>query len=58
MLPAPCLPAEAQQQTKIAKIGWLGTRPGSAGGQETIRRMLRALGYVEGKNIAFDYGSR
>ena len=48
--------AEAQQQAKIPKIGWLGTRPTtSAGGQEAIRRMLRDLGYVEGKNIAFEY---
>jgi putative ABC transport system substrate-binding protein len=50
-----CSSAEAQQQAKVAKIGWLGARPASAGGQETIRRMLRDLGYVEGKNIAFEY---
>jgi len=48
--------AQAQQQTKLPKMGWLGTRPTtSTGGQETIRRMLRDLGYVEGKNIAFEY---
>ena len=46
---------EAQQSAKTHKIGWLGTRPTSAGGQEAIRRMLRELGYVEGKNIAFEY---
>jgi putative tryptophan/tyrosine transport system substrate-binding protein len=50
-----CLPAEAQQQAKVPKIGWLGARPASAGGQETLRHMLRDLGYVEGKNIAFEY---
>jgi putative ABC transport system substrate-binding protein len=49
------LPADAQQQAKVRKIGWLGTRLTSAGGQETIRRILRDLGYVEGKNIAFEY---
>ena len=48
-------PAEAQQQTKVHKFGWLGARPSSAGGQEIIPRMLRDLGYVEGKNIAFEY---
>jgi putative ABC transport system substrate-binding protein len=47
--------AEAQQPTKVPKIGWLGARPASAGGQETLRHMLRDLGYVEGKNIAFEY---
>ena len=46
--------AEAQQQAKVAKIGWLAMRPASAGGQEVIRRMLREIGYVEGKNIAFE----
>ena len=49
--------AEAQQQAKIAKIGWLGAgslpvRPPAA---RAIRRMLRELGYVEGKNIAFEF---
>jgi ABC-type uncharacterized transport system substrate-binding protein len=47
--------AEAQQQAKVPKVGWLGVRPASAGRQETIRRMLGELGYVEGKNIAFEY---
>ena len=49
--------AEAQQPAKVAKIGWLSIGldygPGS-----TIRGLppeLRALGYVEGMNIAFDY---
>jgi hypothetical protein len=47
---------DAQQQAKVPKVGWLGTRPTtSTGGQETIPRMLRDLGYVEGKNIAFVY---
>src|SRR5215510_2770733 len=46
--------SEAQQPTNIAKIGWLAIRPASAGGQEVMRRMLREIGYVEGKNIAFE----
>ena len=59
---APCslrfaFPAEAQQQAKIPKIGWLGARPASVpgAGHEVFRRELRELGYVEGKNIAFEY---
>ena len=47
--------AKAQQPTKVPKIGWLGARPASAGGQVIIGRELRELGYVEGKNIAFEY---
>jgi putative ABC transport system substrate-binding protein len=57
MLFALSCPADAQQQAKIAKIGWLGNRPasGPGSGPEVIRRELRALGYVEGKNIAFEH---
>src|SRR5437016_2214982 len=47
--------AAAQQQTKVSKIGWLSARRASNIGQETIVAMLRDLGYVEGKNIAFEY---
>lgn len=48
--------AQAQQQTKTAKIGWLSTRPvsRSGGGSGVIRRELRELGYAEGKNIVFE----
>jgi putative ABC transport system substrate-binding protein len=56
---APFPLAEAQQQAKIAKIGWLGNRPNTSGAvAETgtsLRRMLTELGYVEGKNIAFEF---
>ena len=50
--------AEAQQQAKVAKIGWLQTRrptPGADSGSEVIRRELREFGYVEAKNLAFEY---
>jgi ABC-type uncharacterized transport system substrate-binding protein len=48
---------EAQQEA-IRRIGWLGISPASqSGGFELTRRELRALGYVEGKNIAFEYRS-
>jgi putative ABC transport system substrate-binding protein len=49
------IPVAAQQQIKVRKVGWLGTRPTGTGGQETIRHLLRDLGYVEGKNIVFEY---
>ena len=49
--------AEAQQQAKVAKIGWLGARPAATAAKqrELLGREFRALGYVEGKNIAFEY---
>jgi putative ABC transport system substrate-binding protein len=49
--------AGAQQPAKVAKIGWLSIGLYSGPGS-TIRGLppeLRALGYVEGMNIAFDY---
>jgi putative ABC transport system substrate-binding protein len=58
MLFALCVSAEAQQQTKMAKIGELVSRgkdrPGLGTGRELFRRSLRELGYIEGKNIAFE----
>jgi len=49
--------AQAQQQAKVAKIGWLGVSSASrqAPSIEGFRREFRALGYVEGKSIAFEY---
>ena len=49
-----CSSTEAQQQAKVPKIGWLGER-GSGSGRELFRRELGALGYVENKNITFEY---
>jgi putative tryptophan/tyrosine transport system substrate-binding protein len=49
-------PAEAQQQAKVPKIGWLGALSlASDTGRELLGRELRALGYVDGKNIAIEY---
>ena len=57
MLFALCLPADAQQPAKVAKIGWLGARPAATAAEqrELLGRELRALGYVEGKNITFEH---
>jgi putative tryptophan/tyrosine transport system substrate-binding protein len=50
--------AEAQQQAKVPKIGFLGARPAASGtGLERLRKELLALGYVEGKNISIEYRS-
>jgi putative ABC transport system substrate-binding protein len=45
--------AQAQQQAKAPKIGWLAIDSGRST-EEFVRERLRALGYVEGKNMAFE----
>ena len=53
-----CLPTQAQQQVKTPKIGWLGIGSvSSVSRYEEFRRALSELGYVEGKNITFEYRS-
>jgi putative ABC transport system substrate-binding protein len=53
--------ADAQQRTKIPKIGWLGARTpsgpggGPGTGAELFRREFSKLGYIEGKNITVEY---
>jgi len=57
MLLALCLCAEAQQPKKIPRIGYLGaTSPSAIPDRiEAFRQGLRALGYVEGKNIVIEW---
>jgi putative ABC transport system substrate-binding protein len=59
VLYALCLPARAQQPTKISRIGWLGGPSLSASSAriEPFRQGLRELGYIEGKNIVIEYRS-
>jgi putative tryptophan/tyrosine transport system substrate-binding protein len=52
VLLAPCSLAQAQQQAKVPKIGWLQSGFGTGRGFEVFRQSLRELGYVESKNIA------
>jgi putative ABC transport system substrate-binding protein len=49
--------ADAQQPTKIPRIGFLGGVSPSANADRTeaFRQGLRELGYVEGKNIVIEY---
>jgi putative ABC transport system substrate-binding protein len=47
---------EAQQQAKVFKIGWLTSDSGRSN-KEFILKALRALGYVEGKNIFHEFRS-
>jgi len=65
LLLALCFPAEAQQAKKIPRIAYLGIgsalNPGPKPGDDALarlgglRRGLRELGYVEGKNIIIEY---
>ena len=51
--------AEAQQPTKVARIGYLAPASLSAlaARTEAFRQGLRELGYVEGKNIVIEWRS-
>jgi putative ABC transport system substrate-binding protein len=50
------LRVEAQQQLRVPTIGWLGAFPAASDtGREVFGRELGDLGYIEGKNIAFEY---
>jgi len=58
MLFALCLPADAQQPTKIPRIGFVSGsgNPKTPGALvEAFRQGLRDLGYIEGKNILVEY---
>ena len=59
MLFALCSSAEAQQPTKVPRIGYLTAASPSANSAriEAFRQGLRELGYVEGKNIVIEWRS-
>ena len=51
-------PVEAQQPTKVARIGYLvGPSSASSARYDAFRQGLRDLGYVEGKNIVIEWRS-
>ena len=54
MLLALCVSAEAQQPSKVPRIGYLSGGNSSAL-NEAFRQGLRELGYVEGKNIVIEW---
>ena len=56
MLFALCSLVEAQQSTKVAKIGELLFRDRTTlgAGRQAFRRQLHDLGYIEGKNILYE----
>jgi putative tryptophan/tyrosine transport system substrate-binding protein len=56
-LDAASLAAEAQVPVKVARIGFLNSSLENAHLIESFRQGLRALGYVEGRNVVIDYRS-
>jgi ABC-type uncharacterized transport system substrate-binding protein len=52
-----CFSVEAQQAGKFVRIGFLAasTAAGNAGLLETFRQEMGKFGWIEGKNIAFEY---
>jgi putative tryptophan/tyrosine transport system substrate-binding protein len=54
---APCISAEAQQPTKVSRIGYLSnTDPANESTRaEAIRLALQERGHIEGQNIAIEY---
>jgi putative ABC transport system substrate-binding protein len=57
MLSALCSSAQAQQPTKVPRIGYLSATSPSVNPTriEAFRQGLRELGYVEGKNIIIEW---
>ena len=49
------VPSLASQQTHIPKIGWLSALTSRNAGQQEIIRFLRDFGYIDGKNIKFEF---
>ena len=49
------LAAEAQQPTKIARIGYLASNLTNQSPLEAFRQGLRDLGYDEGRNVVIEY---
>jgi putative tryptophan/tyrosine transport system substrate-binding protein len=47
---------EAQQATKMSRVGFLGTEAREQ--MDVVGRVLRELGYVEGKNVIYEFRAR
>jgi hypothetical protein len=54
VLVAPVL-SDAQQSTKVPRIGFLGAVPPSSPGIQAFEARLRELGYLNGQNIAIEF---
>jgi putative ABC transport system substrate-binding protein len=50
-----CIPTEAQQPAKIPLVGFLTGGGNDSARNQAFRQGLRALGYIEGKNIVIEW---
>jgi len=50
-----CASAQAQQPTKIPRIGYQSASSSGENNEEAFRQGLRELGYVEGRNIVIEW---
>jgi putative tryptophan/tyrosine transport system substrate-binding protein len=57
MLLALSFPVEAQQPTKVRKIGFLNQTGAFSANVEAFRQGMRDLGYIEGQNIVIEFRS-
>jgi putative tryptophan/tyrosine transport system substrate-binding protein len=57
LLFALCFSAEAQQPTKVRKIGFLNQTGAFSANVEAFRHGMRELGYIEGQNIVIEFRS-
>lgn len=48
-------PVEAQQPTKVRKIGFLNQTGAFTANVESFRQGMRELGYIEGQNIVIEF---
>jgi hypothetical protein len=53
MLFALCVSAEAQQPTRMFRVGYLAVRSGTGPLDSAVKTRLRELGYVGGQTISF-----
>jgi hypothetical protein len=51
-------PVDAQQATKVYRVGFLSSGADNTSERQAVLRGLRELGYVEGKNIIVEWGHR
>ena len=57
LLVAPAVAVEAQEPTRVWRVGFLGSGSHASGDPrvEALRRGLRELGYAEGRNLTFEF---